>query len=415
MYSYSERRNVTSSRYGFYEFNDYCRCGNGGIIFSPDPKWKERRKFSNKVLRAFGMGKNLMEQKILEVVVPLIEEYKQNSTQSDITVSVKKAIGSIINSFLFGYTFIKEHAAKYDQLDALVRTHIEGLGDPLILLSVDKPKFMAKIPNVGQKVEAVRQSAQNLKAFFHSQIVQHRQEVSFETDQESQDYTQEYFKEQRRRAESGDDETFSDESLYQLCYDLWLAGQDTTSNTISRGIAFIVNNPQIQEKIHNELDTVIDSNRVITLKDRPNLPYLCATLNEAQRISNLVSQNTWRHADEDFTVNGVTVKKGTCFIPQISAVLFDENIYKDPKTFNPDRFIDQNGQLKVDENFMPFCIGRRACLGEGLAKMELFLFMANVLNTFKLTSTTGRPVDVRRKTGVIVQTIPFGVQFTTRR
>ncbi|CAD5211130.1 unnamed protein product [Bursaphelenchus okinawaensis] len=405
---------VTSSRYCFHEFNDYCRCGNGGIIFQSGLKWKEQRRFALKVFRNFGMGKNLMQQKILEVVNPLLTDYKQNPAQNNVNNSISRAIGSVINSILFGYTFEGKHSEEYDRLEAMAKVHIEALGHPFTLISLQNPKFMAKVPFIGQRIREVRESAQNLKAFFHSQIVRHRQEIQFDTDQESHDYTEEYFREQRKRQENGDNDSFSDQCLYTLCYDLWLAGQETTSNTINWGLAYLSNLPHIQDTIHRELDTVVGSDRTITLSDKPGLTYLCATINETQRIANLLPQNIWRRVDEDVTVNNTTVKKGTCIIPQISAVLYDDNVYKDPKTFNPNRFLDQKGQVKVDDNFMPFSIGRRSCLGESLAKMELFLFMANILNCFKISSEDGIPINVERRLGVTVQMDTFNLKFTPR-
>lgn len=54
------------------------------------------------------------------------------------------------------------------------------------------------------------------------------------------------------------------------------------------------------------------------------------------------------------------------------------------KQYDPSRFIDENGALKRVDELIPFSIGKRQCLGESLARMEMFLFMANLLNQFKV-------------------------------
>lgn len=59
-------------------------------------------------------------------------------------------------------------------------------------------------------------------------------------------------------------------------------------------------------------------------------------------------------------------------------------MFPDPKRFNPDRFIDSEGQLKKVEELVPFSIGKRQCMGESLARSELFLFLANIFHEFEV-------------------------------
>ncbi|EFO94794.1 hypothetical protein CRE_08763 [Caenorhabditis remanei] len=219
--------------------------------------------------------------------------------------------------------------------------------------------------------------------FFDKQIEEHRSKIDFDSE-ESLDYAEAYLKEQYKKEAEGDHELFSSKQLSNMCFDLWLAGLSTTHTTMTWIIAYIMNNPDVQKKMHKELDEVIGSDRLISTSDKNNLPYFNAVLNESQRCANIVPLNQIHCVTKDTVINGMTVKKGTGIIPQISTVLLDEKAFPDPYTFNPDRFIDENGKLKKVDELVPFSVGKRQCLGEGLARMELFLFISNFFNRYQV-------------------------------
>lgn len=65
-----------------------------------------------------------------------------------------------------------------------------------------------------------------------------------------------------------------------MCFDLWLAGQETTSTVLAWGVAYLVHNQDIQKKMQNEIDSVIkETDSHITINDRLNLPYTFAVVN----------------------------------------------------------------------------------------------------------------------------------------
>lgn len=78
----------------------------------------------------------------------------------------------------------------------------------------------------------------------------------------------------------------------------------------------------------------------------------------------------------------MTIPGNTAIMPQLGAVFFDPAIFPEPDLFEPRRFLDERGHYKRSEHLAPFGIGKRSCLGEGLAKMELFLIFTSLLQNF---------------------------------
>ncbi|KAF1758772.1 hypothetical protein GCK72_015232 [Caenorhabditis remanei] len=167
------------------------------------------------------------------------------------------------------------------------------------------------------------------------------------------------------------------EQLDSVCFDLWVAGMETTSNTLYWSLLYVLLNPKVLEKVYEELDTKIGSDRIITTTDRPNLNYINATINESQRLANLLPMNISRTTACDMEIGGYGIPKGT--------------IFPEPYEFRPERFLESDGSLKKVEELVPFSIGKRQCLGEGLARIELFLFFSNLFNKFHIQFHESNP------------------------
>ncbi len=103
--------------------------------------------------------------------------------------------------------------------------------------------------------------------------------------------------------------------------------------------------------------------------------------------------NRPRTTTTDVNIQGFAIKKGTMVVPQISAVLSNEKLYPKANEFDPSRFLEEDGvTLKKAEELVPFSVGKRACLGESLARMELFMIFANFMRKFTVSKVPFKPV-----------------------
>ncbi|KAF1385789.1 hypothetical protein PFLUV_G00111420 [Perca fluviatilis] len=165
--------------------------------------------------------------------------------------------------------------------------------------------------------------------------------------------------------------------------DLFVSGSETISTTLRWAFLYMAKYPEIQAKVQAEIDRVIGQSRQPSMEDRANLPYTDAVLHEIQRFGNIVPLSLPRVTNRDIQLGGYTIPK----------VLFDKNEWETPDTFNPGHFLNEEGKFVKRAAFIPFSTGKRACLGESLAKMHLFLFFTSFMQHFTFSMPAGvKPV-----------------------
>lgn len=102
-------------------------------------------------------------------------------------------------------------------------------------------------------------------------------------------------------------------------------------------------------------------------------------------------------------------------VPLLHAVHMDPMLWDHPEKFDPSRFLDSNGKVSKPEYFIPFGVGRRMCLGEVLARMELFLFFSSMLHTFDLSVPVGEKLpSLKGNAGITITPDAFKVSLKPR-
>ncbi|KAM9392249.1 cytochrome P450 2K1-like isoform 2-T2 [Pholidichthys leucotaenia] len=184
---------------------------------------------------------------------------------------------------------------------------------------------------------------------------------------------------------------FHEKNLISSMTNLFSAGTDTTATTLRWALLLMAKYPHIQDQVYEELSMVIGI-RNVSMDDLKHMPYTNAVIHETQRIANIVPMALPHQTSRDVVFQGYFIEKGTVVYPVLTSALYDENEWETPYTFNPSHFLKDGKFIKRDA-FLPFSAGTRVCLGETLARMELFIFFVSLIQHFCFTPAPGVSED----------------------
>uniref|UniRef100_A0A7M4EZ36 Cytochrome P450 2J5-like n=1 Tax=Crocodylus porosus TaxID=8502 RepID=A0A7M4EZ36_CROPO len=386
-----------------------------GIIFANGHTWKQQRRFSLMTLRNLGLGKRTLEEWIQGQAQLLVQTFaREKGRPMDPSVSILSSINNVIAAVLFGHCFSSEDES-FQQLfkgsramaefEALVTKpripNINFVCFPLQLYDAF-PTLMKHLSPMFMRSLLALTHMQDLRRLVKDEIKSHQNSW---VPEKSQDFIDSYLSQMWKVSNTS---TFKENNMIQVITDLFIAGSDTTTISLLWAILYMMAHPEIQERVQEELDTIIGSSREIRYEDRMILPYTNAVLHEVLRYSSISATGVIRKCTKDTTVQGFPVSKGTLIFPNLFSVLYDPDHWETPQEFNPSHFLDKAGNFLNKEAFLPFSAGHRVCLGEQLAKTSLFIMFSSILRAFTFRLPEGvKEINEKPIGGFILQPEPY--------
>lgn len=412
-----------------------------GIICAEGPLWKDQRKLITSWLKSFGMSKHSMsrgklEQRIADGVYELIDHVDSTASNGgpiDLPHMLTNSLGNIVNDIIFGYKFPLEDQTwrwfREIQVEGCHEMGVAGIVNFLPFLRF----FSSSIRNIMKLI--IRGQAQTHR-LYASMIERRRKMLGLEKpagcehlphkdlfkehpkgwikcitySKQSSATDHHYFDpeilrvtegecildnfliEQKRRFDAKEESMMyvTDEQLHYLLADMFGAGLDTTSVTLSWFLLYTAMHPEEQEIIRDEVLSVYPEETEI---DSEKLPRLMAAICETQRIRSIVPVGIPHGCIQETYLAGYRIPKNTMVVPLQWAMHNDPDIWKDPEEFRPSRFLAPDGSLLKPQEFIPFQTGKRMCPGDELSRMLSAGFIARLLRRKRIKLAGKRPTD----------------------
>ncbi|NWI96843.1 CP2J6 protein, partial [Pitta sordida] len=355
--------------------------GNG-VMFSNGHIWKQQRRFGIATMRKLGVGKKDQERQIQEEVCDLVEYLrKTNGKPLDPTMPIIQAVSNVICSAIVGHRFSRDDTNFLRMIESV--DTVAGFANSVSFFLYELSPWLAS--HLLGTFKKLKSCAEFMRSLVAKEVESHKLKRK---SNENQDFI-DYYLDEIDKTKGDASSTYDEENLSQTILDLFVAGTETTATTLSWALLFMVVYPDIQEKVQKELDAVLGSSKLIGYEDRRELPYTNAVVHEIQRYSNIILIALPRMSVKDTELLGYYVPKNTTIFVNIDSVLSDPEKWETPGQFNPGHFLDKDGNFVNREAFLPFAIGHRVCMGELMARMELFIVFSTLLQAFKFTLPEG--------------------------
>ncbi|XP_009461450.1 PREDICTED: cytochrome P450 2C5-like [Nipponia nippon] len=346
-----------------------------GIVSNNEKKWRELRRFTLSTLRDFGMGKSSMSQRVQQEAQHLVELLAnlKGNTFEPVTM-FRHAVANVICSVVFGSRYSYSDTAFLELLN-IIGNYTSFFLSPFALIYNTFPNIMHHLPGPHRKALA---ECEKLKDYIQEKVELHKRTLDPSC---PRDYI-DCFLMKAEKEKSSLENMYSNEDLVMSVFDLFGAGTLTTSNTLVVFLLILAKYPHIQAKVQEEIDAVVGTGRAPCTEDKLRMPYTNAVIHEMQRFQKTRVENFPRMTTQDVVFRGHTIPKNTTVIPVFASVHTDPTQWENPKEVDPSHFLDEKGEFRKREAFMAFSAGKRMCPGEALARIELFLFLTTLLQSF---------------------------------
>ncbi|NWR37564.1 CP3A9 protein, partial [Tachuris rubrigastra] len=385
------------------------------ISLAEDEQWRRLRTVLSPT---FTSGK-------LKEMFPIMKHYGdilvkniEKQLKKDDSLSVKDIFGSysmdVVTSTSFGVNIDSMNNPKDPFVTEMKKLVRFDFFDPLFILSFVFPfvtPLLVKMNFSFFPTDAVD--------FFMRSITKIKKEREKEAHKGRVDFLQLMIESQNTASHDNKEANHSNKALTDTevlaqAFIFIFAGYEPTSNTLGYLAYELATHPDVQQKLLEEIDTVLPNKAPITYDAIMKLEYLDMTVSETLRIYPLGGRIE-RTCKKDVEINGVTIPKGTVVTIPPYVLHRNPEYWPNPEEFRPERFSKENKESMDPYTYLPFGAGPRNCIGMRFALLTLKVAIASLLQhfTFQTCKETQIPIKLS-STGLLIPEKPIILKLVPR-
>ncbi|CAL1274087.1 unnamed protein product [Larinioides sclopetarius] len=348
-----------------------------GITQEEGQTWNEQRRFFLQTAKNFGFGKQEFEHHIHDEIKVLLQELRNfDGKPNDLRFHLAYTFNSIISKVLFNKKFEKDTSLKrnLNSLNQMVQ-----IFTGVLHMLIGYPYYIA-LEILGDK--DILKGKKEVQTFI-AEVVDEVKENYDPNNPKS--YIDSYLQQMEELKKKGklQESSFTDQRLKANALNLFLEGTESVSSTVANLLLELSKHPDVQRKIQEELDSVVGRERLPSWTDKQNLPYLDATIQELSRTSALFLVTTMYSNFKETTIEGYRIPERSVIVSNLYSIHFDPELFPNPEKFDPGRFLNSEGKrVKLEGGPYLYGLGKRSCIGESLAQVEIFLLIGSLLQSF---------------------------------
>ncbi|CAL8110894.1 unnamed protein product [Orchesella dallaii] len=385
--------------------------GKYGIVNGEGNVWDSQRRFTTRKLKDLGLTNSSIEVPLLEEAKSLLNWFERRIKEPIMGCNIFN--GVVVNAI---WNIVSGQRCEWDaeeepellkQSNAVVRTLNKTVMSGLVFA----PSLRHLAPGLFGWTDWIN-SYSNFEKLMDAEIEKHSAKLDPNNPMDLIDH---YLLENMSTTDPSSSfyKEDGERSLRAVIVELFIAGSETVSNTLSYAMLYLSHFRDVQTRMQQQIDDVTGGDsRLPSLSDRPLMPYVEAVILETLRYSSILPLGSPRRMVEDLVFHGYLFPKGVTVIASLYAIHHDPNIWgNDAEIFRPERFLNENKTKVIrHEALIPFGAGKRQCLGEPLARDTLFIVLTSLFQKFNVISELdGTTPDFTSATGILNGPKPFRI------
>uniref|UniRef100_A0A8C3QLC3 Cytochrome P450 3A n=1 Tax=Cyanoderma ruficeps TaxID=181631 RepID=A0A8C3QLC3_9PASS len=365
------------------------------ISLAEDEHWKRLRTVLSPT---FTSGK-------LKEMLPIMKHYGevlvknvQKQVKEDSSISVKDIFGSysmdVVTSTSFGVNIDSMNNPKDPFVREMKKLVKFDFFSPVFILSFVFPFLIPIMAKMNVNI-----FPSDAVDFFMRSIAKIKQEREKEAHKGRVDFLQLMIESQRSSSQENNEgnhsyKALNDTEILAQAFIFIFAGYEPTSNTLGFLAYELALHPDVQEKLLQEIDTVLPNKAPLTYEAIMKLEYLDMTVNETLRYYPLGGRIE-RTCKKDVEINGVTIPKGVVVTIPPYVLHRDPEYWPNPDEFRPERFSKENKESIDPYTYLPFGAGPRNCIGMRFALLTLKVAIVSLLQHFTFQTCKDTPIPIK--------------------